>query len=243
MNVLCLAALYREISGVVRTCAAGRRSRHPFRSFHASYLSHRITIAETGVGTNAAAANAAAAIDAAKPDLVISCGYAGGLTPELGVGDILLASAVHFVNANETDAIALSDPHGLRQAMAASSGAHDGTLVTMGAWAQKSEVRRLAPGIRPPAACDMETHAVARCCDEKNVPFLSVRAISDGPDDEVAFDPSCLCDASGRYSTLHSVAFFLAHPRLLPALPLLCRGSGRAGRNLTAALDRLLHLL
>lgn len=243
MNVLLLAAVYREIGGVVRRYGARRRTQHGHRSYHVSYLSHQITIGETGMGTAAASRNGAWAIDTVKPDLVISCGYAGALAMELQVGDILLASAVQFVNGNSTDAIALHDAMGLRAEMASSLAVHDGTLVTMDRWREKHELLRLIHGVQTLAACDMETHALARLCREKHVPFLSLRVITDGLHDEVPFDPSRLCNASGDYSALRSIAFFLAHPRLLPALPKLRRASAIATRNLTHAVDHLLHLL
>ncbi len=243
MNVLLLAALYREISGVAHLCGARRSGRHPCGSFRATYLSVDISIAETGIGMAAAARNAASVIDAVNPDLVISCGYAGALTRELHVGDILLASAVQCVTDNSVDAAPLPDPAGLRQAMASSFDAHDGTLITMGAWRKKSELLRLIPGIRTPAACDMETYALACLCREKHMPLLSMRAISDGAHDEVPFDPSRLCAASGRYDALRSARFFLTHPRLLPGLRELRRASALATRNLTAAVEHLLHLL
>ncbi len=242
VRVLFLAAFYREISGVVRMCGARRRSRRPCGSFRASYLSHDISIAETGMGTAAAARNAAAVIDAVNPELVISCGYAGALTRELHAGDVLLASAVRFVNADGVEATALPDPAGLRQAMASSFGSHDGTLVTVNTWMKKSDLLHLIPGIRIPAACDMETHALACLCREKHLPFLSMRAISDGAYDEVPFDPACLCAASGQYSVPRAVAFFLAHPRFLPGLPKYRRSSAMATRNLTRAVEHLLRL-
>ncbi len=243
VNVLFLAALHREISGIVRMCGARRYSTHPYRSFRGSYLSHHIAIAETGIGMAAAARNAAAAIGSITPDLVVSCGYAGALTGELHVGDVLLASVVQSVSTNSVDAATLPDPAGLRQAMASSSGAHDGTLVTMAAWAKKSELLRLIGDIRTPIACDMETFALAGLCRERHIPLLSVRAISDGAHDEVPFDPARLCNAAGRYGALRSAGFFVTHLRFLPDLPKLRRSSAMATRNLTRALDHLLHLL
>lgn len=191
----------------------------------------------------AAVRNAAAAIGSITPDLVVSCGYAGALTDELHVGDVLLASVVQSVGNNAVEAAALPDPAGLRRAMASSSGAHDGTLVTMAAWVKKSELLRLIGDIRTPAACDMETYALAGLCRERHIPLLSLRAISDGAHDEVPFDPACLCNAAGQYGVLRSARFFAAHPRFLPDVLKLRRASAMATRNLTAALDHLLRLL
>jgi hypothetical protein len=70
-----------------------------------------------------------------------------------------------------------------------------------------------------------------------------MRAISDGAYDEVPFDPACLCAASGKYNVLRAVRFFLTHPRLLPGLPKYRRTSAVAARNLTRAVEHLLHLL
>src|SRR5438046_84163 len=51
-------------------------------------------IMETGVGADGAAPAARWALENMEPRLVVACGFAGALTPNLRVGDVLLASEV-----------------------------------------------------------------------------------------------------------------------------------------------------
>ncbi|MGZ5003770.1 MAG: 5'-methylthioadenosine/S-adenosylhomocysteine nucleosidase family protein, partial [Chthoniobacterales bacterium] len=72
-------ALPNESSGFVRLIANGRLHGHEVRVLH------------TGVGERAARACMAKLFQKNSPRLLISSGFAGGLTNEVKVGDLLLA--------------------------------------------------------------------------------------------------------------------------------------------------------
>lgn len=128
-------------------------------------------VAHLGVGPVAAAREARSLLSGAgKPRLLISTGFAGGLDPQLRVGDLVVAR-----NFSSPDvcarAEALAGSMSLRLTF--------GTLVTRDT-AIESTADKLALARETGAlAVDMETAAVHEACVSAGVPMLALRAISD----------------------------------------------------------------
>jgi adenosylhomocysteine nucleosidase len=195
---------------------------------------------QTGVGPARAEACARLFLAAAapKPAAVLCAGLSGGLTPTLSVGD--LAVAGELVTPDRPV------PRPCDPALVAAAGALIGrhgpgpvepvrlatTATMVGAPTAKAELARSTGA----AMVDMESAAVAAVAAEYGVPFLAVRAISDGLDDVLDPELAGLVDEYGDPRLLRAAWHVICRPTRLPSLLRLKRrcdlAAGRLGEFL-----------
>ncbi len=180
-------------------------------------------LAVGGIGRSNAQRAAELAVREAKPELLVSAGIAGALTPHLKAGDIVHISEVVDEATGEH--------------YATTGG--DAVLVTSSRVAGIQGKRRLAT-LYAASAVDMEGAAVARIAKERGIPFAALKAISD----ELEFPMPPLgrfVDGRGQFHELAFAAFVALRPMWwLPAVH-LATNSQRAIRNLAEALKHLIQ--
>lgn len=172
---------------------------------------------------------------------VIVIGFAGGLAGSVLAGSLVVAESV-------TDAVTQTLYRPGTTLMAAAQRAlspptpvHYGAIITTdrvivtGA-AKKSFARGTAA-----IAVDMESAAVAHAATENGIPWLAVRVITDGLDDDLPLDFNALADPDGSVNRGRIVAETLRRPWKIPALIRLGQRSSRGARNLAAFLHPLLR--
>ena len=141
-------------------------------------------------------ANAAAAVRhvAARRDVaaIVSTGYAGGLSPDLRVGNVLVADRVAREGSPVEYAVKLPE-------YSAQESVRLGSLVTVdrviGSAAEKARLHR--DGF---TAVDMEAAAVAGEAARLGLLFYAVRVISDAADEDLEFDFNRARRADGTFS-------------------------------------------
>ena len=122
MRILVLSAFDEELASIRHDLDAAEAimvSR--CRCWKTKYLEHDIWLSIVGIGVHAAAATTAILCEQLHPDLIIFCGVAGGLKPELKIGDLIIATKVidadlyHLPKLlqNSPYRSALLDPHTL----------------------------------------------------------------------------------------------------------------------------------
>lgn len=169
-----------------------------------------------GVGPVAAAAGTAAALAAARYDLVISAGIAGGFAPA-GLGEIAVASCAVFADlgAETPDGfVAMSDlgfgtqrydvPPQLAVELADRTGGHLGAILTVATVTGTAASADALLGRHPDAVAEaMEGAGVAAAATLHGVAFAEVRAISNlvGPRDRDAWQIPQALDALARAVT------------------------------------------
>jgi nucleoside phosphorylase len=244
MRLLFLAAFPREVMEAVRMM--GRRARiHglPFRAFCVRHPTHVLTVAETGMGTENAARVFLRMLQVGKFDVVISLGYCGALSHDAAVGDLIWASRVCLIEGERVETLILPDDRKLLETLSLRLPIRAGTFLTLKGWRKKQElVRFLAPDMTLPV-CEMETFALARLSLHHKLPFFAVRAVSDGADVDLAFDPQEVCDSAGTYRLTRALKLFLTRPHLLTHALSLRRSSRIASTNLARAASALLQVL
>jgi adenosylhomocysteine nucleosidase len=123
-------------------------------------------------------------IDAYRPRLVVSAGFAGGLDARGRRQDLVVASSLASAQGGEMTL----DPAVLAPWLDEVPNLHRGRLLTcdrvIRLRAEKQELGRQHDAL----AVDMETFAVAEVCQARAVDFLAIRAISDAVDDELPRD-------------------------------------------------------
>lgn len=214
----------------------------------------KFVVGVSGVGRQKAAQEATHLLRERNIKALLICGFAGGLQ---GLsGDIVIAERVLEA---DNPILPYSPDTGLlayMQVFAESSGWQDlwrespmtpvisaGTLITTDRVMVTREEKRALAERTGAIAVDMETAGAARVAQEHGVPWLAVRAITDGVDDTLPFDFNQFSDADGNVNRGRIVLATLTHPWKIPALLRLGQRSSRAAGNLAKFLETFLQTL
>jgi adenosylhomocysteine nucleosidase len=190
---------------------------------------HReVAILHTGVGAQVCRERIGPFLDTQRFDFLISSGFAGGVAPSLGVGDLLLAEN-------------FSDPQLLAQAREVVI-SRVGKLVTADRVIEIATERERFAREQSAAAVDMETEWIARACQARKIPMLSLRAISDTVAAPFPAPPSVLFDLERQTTDLRKlVAHLFRHPSGIVRLIRFARQIAAARASLAVALDLIVR--
>jgi len=218
-RIAIVAALEREVRSLVKGWRAvqSKRDGWTFQFFD----NESVVVVCGGIGTEAARRAAEAVIAGYSPKVIYSAGFAGGLTPEMKVGDVLRPRRV--VNAGDGSSVILDGG--------------EGVLVTFGAIAGPEQKKNLREAYAAQAV-DMEAAAVARAAEARGVKFAAIKVISD----ECSLEfPSMerFVSATGEFSGWRFAVFAAIRPWLWPRVAQLARNSRRASRTLCEALAKI----
>ena len=164
-----------------------------------------VVVATCGVGKVFAAICAEAMILRFGVTALLNTGVAGGLLPELEIGDVALADKVVQHDMNTT---ALGDPQGLLSGInivelpacetlykavaevAASLGFNHriGTVATGDQFVGNRERKDWITKTFNAIACEMEAGSIAQVCYVNQIPFVTIRVISDEASGDVHVD-------------------------------------------------------
>jgi len=174
-----------------------------------------IILVRSGIGKVNAAICVQVLADMYGVDYIINVGVAGGLSKELGIGDVVISTDLV---QHDMDVSAFGDPVGTIPRMAESFFKADPELqkTALRAGADISDCRvvagRIASGdqfisdavakkrivdLFRPQCVEMEGAAIAHACYLNKIPFIVIRAISDAADDQapMSFDQFVLVAA------------------------------------------------
>ena len=151
-----------------------------------------------GIGKVNAAVCTQILIDQFHVEKIINTGIAGGMKREIAVLEIVISTSVlphdldaHFLNdypPYHAEFEADPDLQELARKICNEMGItyHAGRIVSGDAFITDSAVKARLMGQYNPYAVDMETAAVGQCAWRNQIPFVSVRCISDLADDDGA---------------------------------------------------------
>lgn len=192
----------------------------------ASFGQAHVLLVTSGIGLVNAAIATALAVTRSRPVKLISAGSAGGLHPQVEVGDVVAGSSYIYGGADarmfgyslgQVPGMPPSysgDPDLLASAEApAGSRLLRGPVISGDAFIDGSSVDRVRGRFPDALATDMESAAIAHTCHLFDVPFLAVRAISDlcGPQAGAEFHLA-VDDAAARSADV-ALALIHAPPR------------------------------
>ena len=167
-----------------------------------------VAIVHTGVGSKNCNARLEILLHKARPDFVITSGFAGAVSEDLHVGDLILAENFSNPTLLGLAREILRERHARAVRLFTSPSVIDSI----------SERDRIARGSGG-AAVDMETGAIVAICAAHDMPLLSLRAISDTPKEPFPAPPDVLFDIEHqqtRYGRLFG--YLLRHPAAIPRL-------------------------
>jgi adenosylhomocysteine nucleosidase len=190
-----------------------------------------VTAVITGIGTALAHAATVRLLDAVEVERVIVVGIAGAIENQTPIGALVLPELV----------VSGADGSEHRPTPLRVGNAH-GKLWT-------SDELLLDPALHADlraagvVALDMETAAVAKVCDEHDVPWSVVRAISDrAGDGSVDAEIVGLSHPDGRPNFSAVARYLVRHPDALPRLVHLAKGAKlAAARAAETAINALIN--
>jgi nucleoside phosphorylase len=230
-RIAIFAALQWECAAVRHGLRQVRRDRlGAFTRWQASTPRRDVWVIKTGVGIERAAAAVDALGDASRFALLVSTGCAGGLDATLRAGDLVVATTVQDNGtARPTDdvyrgaALAAAQAGGVRTFEAP-------LLCSPTALLTCADKRAAAAA--GAVAVDMEGGPIAAAAARAVVPFIAVRAVLDGADDELRVPRSVVDPATGSVRRLALAAHLAAHPGTIRDLIALQRMQRAARQSL-----------
>jgi adenosylhomocysteine nucleosidase len=194
---------------------------------------HLIEVILTGIG-KAACQAALIEIDATaskKPDLLISSGFAGALRDPLRPGDLIIPRKARTL---KNDANADADA-GFSQRAVGQGALSIETLITVDRVVHTaSEKGRLAFFGE---AVDMESAIIMSAFAAAAVPAITIRVISDAPDEDLPIDFDRCLNPQGGVKPLSLVNAIVGRPQKLPKLIRFGQQSNMAAARLARFLD------
>ena len=216
VRVAIVAAMEREIQPLIAGWQVVRRS-YDGREFKFFENGEAVAVCG-GIGAAAARRACQAAFALYSPELVLSVGFAGALTRDLHVGDIVVPAKV-------TDS---GDGSG------AVTGMGLGTLVSTSVVADPAQKRILAAKYQA-VAVDMEAAAVAKGAQACGMRFAAVKAISDELDFEIPVVEGSV-DSAGQFHEGRFLAGIALRPWVWGRVARTARNSSLAAKSLAAQL-------
>lgn len=184
-----------------------RKTVHHLEYISGTIYGKEVVLTQSGIGKVNSALATAFLIDRYQPSVVINTGSAGGLQPNLTIGEVVIGKEVAY---HDVDATAFGYTKGQVPQMPATYQADaaiaeqvskaatavglrvdTGLIVSSDSFvANPKEVERIKHEFPEAKATEMEGASIAQVCYQMKVPFLIVRAISDSANDEasVTFD-------------------------------------------------------
>ncbi|MFJ8353609.1 5'-methylthioadenosine/adenosylhomocysteine nucleosidase [Bacillus paramycoides] len=172
--------------------------------YKGKFMDTEVIITRCGVGKVNAAACTQILINKYDVDSIINTGVAGGLHPDVKVGDLVISTNVthHDVSKNQMKNLfpfqesftASKELRELaREACNSSSlniSAHEGRIVSGECFVEDSILKIKLINEYAPHCTEMEGAAIGHVAHINNIPFLVMRSISDSADDEaqVSYD-------------------------------------------------------
>jgi nucleoside phosphorylase len=178
----------------------------------------------TGMGRENSEREIRRKLEMSIPSLVLTCGFAGALNPDLKVGDVVFD--VDFGSG-------LAEILQSSGARAARIHCADRVAVTV---AEKAKLRAGTGA----DAVEMESGVIREICREKKIPSATVRVISDAANDDLPLDFNECMTADQKISPVKLAMAIAKNPGAVPRLMELQRRTQFAAGELAQVLQKLL---
>jgi adenosylhomocysteine nucleosidase len=179
----------------------------------------------TGMGQKNAAESLQKELASQPASLVLTCGFAGALNPDLSVGDVL------FDEDENT---------GLKMKLM-ELGAKPGGFYCADKVASTAREKEVLRNTSNADAVEMESSAIRAICREKKIPSATIRVISDAADEDLPLDFNEMMTPDYRLSMAKLLGRLLREPKKIPQLMEFQGKTVFAARRLDELLGKLLE--
>jgi len=205
-------------------CFALNEEAAPFRKSAAAVAFDLLIV---GIGRKNAEMSARRFLDTYSPELVLTCGFAGGLNPYLKLGDVVFEIGNRQLEIENRLLAAGAKP--------AKFFCADRIATTV---AEKKKLRAETGA----DVVEMESAAIQAVCAEKNIPCVTVRVISDTADEDLPLDFNALAKADQSID-FGKLAWAIAKsPGKIGALMRLQKKTQFAAERLADVLTKILRV-
>jgi len=207
-----------------------------FRLYRGKLKNKDTLLVQTGMGRQRAEIATQFVLERYPVAAIISLGFAGGLNPELRIGDVVVCSLLHgqLGPAQKKQKLGPLAPDANLLSLASQRpGGRLGSGVTvLQLNSSTKEMQGLSETLHADIV-DMESYWIARLASARKIPFIAVRSISDNIQSSVQpFDR--ILDSNGELLWRKAVFCFLLHPWYLLNVFTLYRNTRLAKSNLAA---------
>jgi adenosylhomocysteine nucleosidase len=202
-------------------CFAVKEEAVPFQKLIRSRVG--VKVLTTGMGRQNTLKNIKAALEDG-PAAVLTCGFAGGLKPELETGTVLF-----FAPAENPWQEALRE-----------AGARPGKFHCADRVAVTVAEKRMLWQTTGADAVEMESGFICEICREQHIPVVVVRVILDDASEDLPLDFNRLLDNEQRLDPVKMAVALAKAPTQLPALLRLQKQSRAAAQTLAGVLSRVI---
>ena len=245
--ILLLGAFGQEIDGLRRQLEAVEVvAEQDYKLYRGNYANRDILLVQTGMSKERAESATKSVLDHYPVTAVVSLGFAGGLNPELDIGDVVLCSTLYCKNGSNQDdpevEPCISDANLITLASTCLDDIEAECLVGSGVTvleldSDPQKQQELAE-IYHADVVEMESYWIARIASDRGIPFIAVRSISDRGNDVQPFDQILAPDGSLLWR--EAAVSFTIHPHYLIKVFNLYLQVRVAHRNLTGCVLNLL---
>lgn len=196
-------------------------------------------VATVGIGHEATPA-LKRLLDTAHPTVVLSLGFAGGLEPKAGTGDVVVCTTVRRVDAEPIEFDAAPVLSALRDAGIS----HEpDTLLTVDKPLLTQPEKWRARADSGAAVADMEGFALAEAAKERGIAFHAIRVVLDKLNQDLpAFVGKIIADG-GRGEWRHSLRALAAQPTLAGQMLKLASQARQARQSMARAVRAVVPAL
>lgn len=190
-----------------------------------------VAVIHTGVGRKICAQRMDIILRRERFEYLISAGFAGALEKELRIGNLLIAENFSSPQLLRSPGLDLAD-----------DGIFLGKLRTVSGVIDSNAEREQLAANTGAAAVDMETEVIADACAELDLPFLSLRAISDTASEPFPAPAHVLFNVEKQKTDFARLAFYLVtHPGAFSRLNAFRERVAVARKALANTLDTILR--
>jgi adenosylhomocysteine nucleosidase len=206
------------------------------KPFVRTVASSRVRTLLTGIGRKNAERAFRAALAESRPNLVLTCGFAGGLNPKLTHGEVLFELCRSRGDETQTE-IESETPHVVSYDKLISAGAREGKFHCSDHVVVTAEEKWALWQKTGADAVEMESEIIRAVCREQGIPSATVRVISDIAGEDLPLDFNALMTPAMRIDSGKLALAILRSPGKIGALLRLQKQTKLAAHKLSEVLQ------
>jgi len=232
--ILLIAALKDEVKAILDEMEIEETVHlRPSVIYRGEYLGRAVLVSHAGIGYNRMRRAAAFCISQYRPSLLLNIGYCGGLSPQLALGDIVVAETVIYENGGlnfQAAKPAVAVPSEIR--------VHFGNILTVDDVIQTPHEKAFLGTKFGAIAVDMESAGLGSSAADAGCTFSVIRSVLDPMD--MNLDPMGLVNDDGTSSVSGVISHIIRKPLKAHRLPHLGFCASKARLSLTRFVNEII---